>query len=82
MRLNINNKIYDNQAPYERGNRIGNTYRLLNKHLMELGYGSFNCKDLFEFWNDMSESWDACWLDVPEDIEKFKEMIGYSDCDE
>ena len=55
----------------------GKTYRLLNKHLTELGYGSFNCNDLFEFWNEMSENRSACWLDVPENIEDFKDMIGY-----
>ena len=49
MELIINNKIYDNRAPYEEGKDIGKTYRLLNKHLTELGYGSFNCNDLFDF---------------------------------
>lgn len=77
MELIINNKIYDNRAPYEEGKDIGKTYRLLNKHLTELGYGSFNCNDLFEFWNKISENRSACWLAVPENIEDFKDMIGY-----
>lgn len=77
MELIINKKIYDNKAPYEERKDIGKTYRLLNKHLTELGYGSFNCNDLFEFWNEMSEKRSACWLDVPENIEDFKDMIGY-----
>lgn len=77
MELIINKKIYDNKAPYEKRKDIDKTYRLLNKHLTELGYGSFNCNDLFEFWNEMSENQSACWLDVPENIEDFKDMIGY-----
>ena len=77
MELIINKKIYDNKAPYEKRKDIGKTYRLLNKHLTELGYGSFNCNDLFEFWNEMSENRSDCWLDVPENIEDFKDMIGY-----
>lgn len=76
MRLLINKIIYDNKAPYEK-ECIGKTYRLLNKHLMELGYGSFNCNDLFEFWNMISENQGACWLGVPENIEDFKNIIGY-----
>lgn len=77
MELIVNNKIYDNRAPYEKGKDIGKTYRLLNKHLTELGYGSFNCNDLFDFWNKISENQSACWLDVPENIEDFKNKIGY-----
>ena len=77
MRLLINKIIYDNKAPYEEEECIGKTYRLLNKHLTELGYGSFNCNDLFEFWNMISEKQGACWLDVPENIEDFKNRIGY-----
>ena len=77
MELIINNKIYDNRAPYEEEKDIGKTYRLLNKTLTELGYGSFNCNDLFEFWNMISENQGACWLGVPENIEDFKNIIGY-----
>ena len=75
MKLIINKKIYDNKAPYEEGEDIGKTYKLLNKHLMELGYGSFNCDDLYEFWNSISDEYVASWLNVPEDIEDLKEII-------
>lgn len=79
MKLIINKKVYDNKAPYEGGKYIGETYKLLNKHLMKLGYGSFNCDDLYEFWNSISDKYGASWLGVPEDIEDFKRIIGYDD---
>lgn len=77
MRLKINNVIYDNRAPYEDEGNAGNDYKLMNKHLIELGYGAFNCNDLFEFWNELSDKYAACWLIVPENIEDFKALIGY-----
>lgn len=79
MELRIGKTMYDNKAPYEDVNEIGNDYRLLNKHLMELGYGAFNCNDLYEFWNDMSDAYGASWLLVPENIEEFKSIIDYEE---
>ena len=81
MIIEINKVEYDNRAPYEDEKDSGYTYKLLNKHLMELGYGSFNCNDLYTFWNDISDRYSACWLDVPEDINEFKRKIGYIDDD-
>lgn len=79
MKIMINKVEYDNRAPYEDEEDSGQTYRLLNKHLMELGYGSFNCNDLYEFWNNISAQYCAGWLIVPEGIDEFKRIIGYGD---
>lgn len=79
MKLKIGNITYNNKAPYENINDIGNDYKLLNKHLMELGYGAFNCNELFEFWDRISAEYCASWLTVPEDLEEFKAIIGYDD---
>ena len=46
MIIEINKVEYDNRAPYEDEKDSGYTYKLLNKHLMELGYGS---EDINEF---------------------------------
>ena len=81
MKLIINKTEYDNRSPYEKGDEIGNTYKLLNKHLMELGYGAFNCNDLFAFWKEISDKYCASWLCVPEDINIFKQMIDYEEED-
>ena len=79
MELRIGDTVYDNKAPYEYVGEIGNDYRLLNKHLMELGYGAFNCNDLCEFWKDISDDYGAGWLIVPKNIEEFKSIIGYEE---
>ena len=79
MKLEINKTIYDNQAPYESIENAGTDYKLLNQYLMELGYGSFNCNDLYEFWSNVSDNYSASWLHVPETLDEFKHIIGYNE---
>lgn len=81
-KLIINNIIFDNKAPYENEQTAGNDYRLINQHLMELGYGTFNCNELFQFWCNISDEYDALWMEVPKNLEDFKKIINIDDGEE
>ena len=78
-KLIINNVILDNKAPYENEQTAGNDYRLINHHLMELGYGTFNCNELFQFWHHISDEYGTLWIEVPKNLEDFKKMINIYD---
>lgn len=73
MKIIINKTEYDNHAPYEIVD--GETYCILNNYLMRLGFGCFNCNDLYIFWSDVSEKVGASWLEIPDNIEDFKNLL-------
>lgn len=87
MEIKLNNKIHSNKLPYTGYLESIEDIKKLATYMYECGFGYWNSDELFDLWNEISEKYSACWLNVPNTVEEFKEYlssvdIGYVDDEE